>query len=259
MAYRWVATSAAGFVQQLAVSYISNGYWFYVAGRIPGGKDPARTDAKLIAQYGLEVSKWTRARQRKQGRASVQYLRYDRFFVLVATHGEHPFFAAEGKRIRDLRRQPLHFHGYAIGCRKGRDGKWHASVRIAREPFADLKQRFAALAVHRSVEELCQEFRRLAFEPYAPVRDQLRILLRAVNWRRHAACLEELPLASITRRRRPVRPFGCTRSSATASPDNSGSTCPVPGCEPSPQLGSGSDGVRRPVEEWKPCRGGVAK
>ena len=207
MAYRWVATSVAGFVQQLAVSYIANGYLFYVTGRIPEGKDPARTDAKLIAHYGLDVSKWTRARQRKQGQASVQYLRHDRFFVLVATHGQHAFFAAEGKRIRDFRRQPLHFHDYAIGCRQGRDGKWHASVRIAREPFAELKQRFAALAVHRSVAELCQEFRRLAFEPYAPVRDQLRILLRAVNRRRHAASLEAVPLKALRWHRRPVKPF----------------------------------------------------
>ena len=111
MAYRYVATSVAGFVQQLAVSYIANGYWFYVTGRIPDWKDAARTDAKILAQYGLAISKWTRARQRKAGQASVQYLRYDRFFVLVATHGAHPFFAAEGARIRDLRRQPLHFRG----------------------------------------------------------------------------------------------------------------------------------------------------
>jgi hypothetical protein len=216
MAYRWVATSAAGFVQQLAVSYISNGYWFYVAGRIPEGKDPARTDAKLIAQYGLDVSKWTRARQRKQGQASVQYLRHDQFFVLVATHGEHPFFAAEGKRIRDFRRQPLHFHGYSIGCRKGRDGKSHASVRIERERFGELKQRFAVLAVHRSVEELRDEFRWLGFEPYAPVRDQLHILLRAVNRRRHAATLEELPLAALPWHRRPVKPFAASAGDTKA-------------------------------------------
>jgi hypothetical protein len=216
MAYRWVATSVAGFVQQLAVSYIAHGYLFYVAGRIPEGKDPGRTDAKLIAQYGLNVSKWTRARQRKQGQASVQYLRHERVFVLVATHGEHPFFAAEGKRIRDFRRQPLHFHGYSIGCRKGRDGEWHASVRIARETFAELKQRFAALAVHRSVEELGQEFRRLAFAPYAPVRDQLRILLRAVNRRRHAAGLEEVPLAALPWHRRPVKPFAASAGDAPA-------------------------------------------
>ncbi len=216
MAYRWVATSVAGFVQQLAVGYIANGYVFYVTGKIPERKDPAAVDRKLIAFYGLDASKWTRARQRKQGRASVQYLRFGRWFVLVATHGEHPFFAAEGKEIRDFRRQPWHFLGYALGCRKGRDGAWHASVRIARECFGELKQRFAALAVQRSVEELRHEFRRIEFEPYAPVRDQLRILFRAVNRRRQAAGLEPVPGEALRRRRIPVRPFANPEEGASA-------------------------------------------
>jgi hypothetical protein len=98
MAYRCVATSVAGFVQQLAVAYIANSYWFYVKGWIPERKDPARTDAKIITQYDLDVSKWTRARRRKAGAASVQYLRCGRFYVIVATHGEHPFYAAEGRQ-----------------------------------------------------------------------------------------------------------------------------------------------------------------
>lgn len=207
MAYRCVTTSVAGFVQQLAVSYIPNGYWFYVAGRIPEHKDPAATDMKLVARYDLDVSRWTRARQKKTGRAGVQYLRYDRFFVLLATHGEHSFFTEEGKQIRDVRRQSLHFMGYAIGCRKGRDGEWHPSVRIARGLFSELKQLFAAMAVHRSVEEWCDEFRRIDFEPYAPVRDQMRVLLRAVNRARHAAGLEQVPQSALRLRRIPVKPF----------------------------------------------------
>jgi hypothetical protein len=207
MAYRWVATSVAGFVQQLAVNYIANGYWFCVKGWIPEGKDPTKTDAKIIAQYGLDVSKWTRARQKKAGHARVQYLRWDRFYVIIATHGEHPFFAAEGNQIRDLRRSPLHFHGYSIGCRKGWDGKSHASVRIERERFRELKQRFAALAVHRSAEDLGREFQTLPFQPYAPVRDQLRILLRAVNRRRAVAGLEPVPREALRWRRRAVQPF----------------------------------------------------
>ncbi len=211
MAYRCVATSVAGFVQQLAVGYIAHGYWFYVTGRVPEHKDPANVDRKLIGQYGLDVSKWTRARHKQAGRARVQYLRYDRFFVLLATHGEHPFFAAEGKQIRDVRREPLRFMGYSIGCRQGRDGrKWHPSVRIEQDTFRALKSRLLALAVHRSVEEWCQTLRALNFEPYAPVRDQLRILLRALNRKRQVAGLEPVPREALRWRRMPVRPFAET-------------------------------------------------
>ena len=209
MAYRCVAVSVAGFVQQLAVAYVANGYWFYVMGRVPDPKDPVSVDRKMVTQYGIDVSKWTRARSKKTGQARVQYLRYGRFFVVLATHGEHPFFAVEGKQVRDLRRYPLHFMGYAISCRQGRDGKtWHPSVRIDRGLCLELKARFAALAVHRPVEELCRELRRIDFEPYAPVRDQLRGILRAVNRRRKAAGLELVPREALWLRRMPVKPFG---------------------------------------------------
>ena len=122
MAYRYVATSVAGFVQQLAVGYIAHGYYFYVRGWIPETKDPANTDQKILAQYGIAISKWTRNRRKKEGQANVQYLRHGHFYVILATHGDHPFFAAERKQIRDFRRSPLHFMGYSIGCRRSRGG-----------------------------------------------------------------------------------------------------------------------------------------
>ena len=56
MAYRCVATSVPGFVQQLAVAYVAHGYWFYVTGRVPESKDPATVDRKIIRQYGIDVS-----------------------------------------------------------------------------------------------------------------------------------------------------------------------------------------------------------
>ena len=97
--------------------------------------------------------------------------------MLLATHGQHSFFMEEGKQVRDLRRCPLRFEGYSIGCRRGRDGLWHASVRIERACFAELKRQFERLAVHRTVEELASALRAIPYERYAPVRDQLRVRL----------------------------------------------------------------------------------
>lgn len=128
--YRCEATSVEGFIQQLAVGYIARGYWFYVACRIPAGKDPRLVDAKLIERYGLDLSRWSRARRRRQGEAAVQYLRYRRFFVLIATPGRHVFFEREPD-FRDIRERPTSFAGYSIGCRPGHDGRLHASVRLA--------------------------------------------------------------------------------------------------------------------------------
>ena len=208
MTYQCVATSVAGFVQQLAVAYIAHGYYFYVSGWIPEHKYPVETDAKIIAQYELDVSKWTRSRRRKGGAAGVQYLRYGRFFVILATHGEHLFFAAEGRALRDIRVNPIYFMGYSIGCRKARGGgAYHASVRLERTTCQELKRRFETVALDLSVEQLARHLERLPYESYAPVREQIRGILRAVNRRRKAAGLELVPRTALWLRRYPVKPF----------------------------------------------------
>ena len=208
MAYRCAAMSVAGFIQQLAVSYVSRGYYFYVTGRIPDHKDPARTDEKIMSQYGIGISKWSRARRKREGLANVHYLRYGPSFVLIANHGEQPFFAAEANQLRDIRISPIHFMGYSIGCRQScHNGRFHVSVRIGQDSYRDLKVRFEQAAVHQSVEELCRALHAIPYEPYAPVRDQLRGLVRAVNRRRKEGGLEPVPMSALRQTRRPVKPF----------------------------------------------------
>jgi hypothetical protein len=202
--YRCEATSIKGFVQQLSISYIARGYWFYVAGSVPDGKDPKRVDAKIIAKFQIDVSKWTRARRKIRGLANVHYIRFDRFFVLLASPGSHAFFSQEA-RIQDVRRRPITFAGYSIGYRKGRDNKWHPSVRIERNEFDLLKRSALKKALSDSAPEL---LRRVCFRfaAYAPVRVQYRILLRATNRARRVGGLEPLP-ACVPWKRRVVRPF----------------------------------------------------
>jgi hypothetical protein len=206
--YRCEATSVAGFVQQLSVAYVTHGYWWYVTGDVPARKDPAVIDRNLIEKYGIDLSRWTRYRRQSLGLANVHYLRYERFFVLVATAGRHRFYEVEGPRVLDVRRVPLKFHGYSIGYRQCRGGgSWHASVRVEEGEYRDLKAYFRSAAHRRSVEELTAELRRLRYEPYAPVRSQLISLLRAVNRERFARRLEPVPDSALRLFRSPVRPF----------------------------------------------------
>lgn len=85
MEYRHEATSVEGFVQQIACCYLPHGFWWYVAGRIPTTKDPVVVDRKLMERYGVLLSKRMRARRKELGLANVHYLRYERFFVLLAS------------------------------------------------------------------------------------------------------------------------------------------------------------------------------
>ncbi len=202
MEYRCEATSVAGFIQQLAVAYVGRGYLFYVTGEIPEKKDPRAVDEKLIAKYGLAIGKTARARRKAAGLANVQYLRYRRVFVLVATWGAHPFFEEERAFIRDARKVPIKFAGYAISYRAG-----HPHVRIEQGRYLRLKAYLSDLAVHRTKERIEMEFRRLPFEPYAPIRGQLHCILREVNKRRSLAQYESVPSSCIRVRRTVVGPF----------------------------------------------------
>lgn len=205
--YRCVAVSVEGFIQQLSTAYISKGYKFFVAGSVPLGVEERQVDEKLISKYQIRKSKYARFRQKKRGEANIQYLRFGTFFLLLATHGRHRFFQEE-TNIRDVRRHPIRFGGYSVGFMRGRDGKWHASVRIDSVEFRFLKQRFVNMALTGSFEFLVTQFRGLPFVPYAPVRDQYFGLLRAVNRKRQMAGLEKLPVEVLPLRRKPVRPFG---------------------------------------------------
>jgi hypothetical protein len=204
--YRCEARTIGGFVQQLAVAYVTHGYWFYVTGEIPERKDPATVDQKLIALYGVEASRWSRVRRKHGGLANVHYLRYGRFFVIVATKGEHRFFEDE-PNFKDIRKIPIKFAGYSIGCRKGTDGKLHPSVRIHREQFKTLKAWCLEIAPHWTRERIEGELSRLPFEAYAPIRTQLLILVRAINRARAEGGLELVSKECLRLRRAPVKPF----------------------------------------------------
>lgn len=206
MGYQWEARSVSGFVQQLAVGYVARGYRFYVFCKIPPGKDLASIDRKLIERYGLAISKWTRARQRRQGRASVQYLRLDRTFVIIATPGQHPFFQEE-KGWKDIRSTPILIGGYSISCRKGSDDRYHASVRLTRSELHRFEKRVDRIGLVLGADRLSRFFRHLRYEPYAPIRRQLLRVFLKMNSKRKAAGLEQVPITALRMLRRPLSPF----------------------------------------------------
>lgn len=221
MKYRCQTTSEIGFVQLLACNYIPHGYWFYVTGHIPAEKDPPDVDAKLLRKYRIDVSRATRCRRKGAGRANVHYVRHGRFFVLLATHGKHRFFADEAGSIRDVREIPIQFAGYSIGCKRGEylhvadgkrvpkaDGRYRSRVQVSRPVYLDWRAYFAELAESASVQRLAFELYHFPYEPYAPVRKQLLEIVRVVNRVRKQKGRAPLDAKRVIRfRRQIVRPF----------------------------------------------------
>jgi hypothetical protein len=201
MEYRYLTHSVGGFIQQLAVCYLQRGYWFYVSGDIPSGKDSARIDHKLLGQYEINLSKYQRCRRKKYGQANIQYLRYQNTFLLLATQGEHAFFAQE-QDVKDMRRFPIKCFGYSITFKNG-----HVLVSIDQKTYHDLEAYFLEIALHRKAKTLLWELRTLPFEPYTPVYRQLVSIWKSVNEKRQKAGFDLLPSSTLRRKRKIYRPF----------------------------------------------------
>lgn len=214
MQYRCVASSPEGLVQQVAVSYLRHGYWFYVTGRVKKNKDPSSVDSKLIEKYGIAISERERSRRKRRGVANLQYIRYQNWFLILATAGNHPFKQQEQPQIRDCRRVPIKFEGYSISYRRSGvtpvgagSPKWHASVRIDNQTYRDLTAFFVDRACHRSIENLTADFARVPYARYAPVRRQLLTLLKRVNAARARVGYDAVPVSALRLRRKIVSPF----------------------------------------------------
>ncbi|MCC7335383.1 MAG: hypothetical protein IT422_09810, partial [Pirellulaceae bacterium] len=169
---------------------------------------------KLIAKYEIDITERQRAHRKQRGLANMQYIRFDRWFLLLITDGHHPFKHQEKSQIRDCRRHPIKFAGYSISYRRsgltpkgGSAPKWHSCVRIDNRTYRELKAHFLNQATHRSTDHLAQQFASLPFARFAPIRRQLLTLLRAVNKARQNVGYEKVPTFALKLRRSIIRPF----------------------------------------------------
>lgn len=219
MSYRCEAASVDAVVQLIAANYLRHGYYWYVTGVIPERKNPREVDRKLIEKYGIDVSSWERSHRKKRGLANAQYLRHDRWFILLVTEGHHALKAptakgGEKEQLRDCRRHPIRIGGYSISYRragvtkKGEAGpKWHAHVRIDSPTLEKLTAHFLSIACHRSPENLGRELAGIPFARYAPIRRQLLTLLKKVNDARARMGYAPLPHSVLSLRRTPVKVY----------------------------------------------------
>ena len=220
MEYRYEVTSEVGFLQRVATHLLPKGYFFFVQGTLPEGKNPYALDAKLLAKYDVVKSEGARRWRKSQGLGNVQYVRYQNHWMLLATHGDHPIREGEGDNLKDVRRAPIRIGDYALYVKRGNylkkisseeaakpDGKWRVRVLIAREPYLELCAYFLSIACHRRAEALTEELISLRYEPYAPVRKQLLKLLRLVNAKRQAAGCAKLSPTCLRYKREIVKAF----------------------------------------------------
>jgi len=199
--YRCEAKSKDAFVAQL-IRYVTSGHYFYFACTLKPGKDPKRLDEKLISHFGLAKPYWKRSKRWRGERPNIHYLRYDRFYVLIGTHGRegseagHPLFREYPGQVRDIRRHAILFHGYSIRYSLPQGSKRRkVFVRLTRDAYADIRRDLVDKATRpsfrdREAMEAAFRARSYEFQPYGPVHEQLSRILKDVNRRRRYAGFE---------------------------------------------------------------------
>lgn len=228
MIYQYEVTSLTGFLQRVATHLLPKGYYFFVQGVVPKGKDPRALDAKLLAKYDVVKTEGARRWRKRQGLGNVQYVRFERSWLLLATHGDHPIRVGEGNNLKDVRRTPIRIGDYSLYVKRGNylkklasgdeptsDGRWRVRVLIAREPYRELCAHYVSIACHRRAQTLAGELGALPYEPYAPVRKQLLKLLRLINAKRQAAGYAKIPASCLRFKREIVRAFESPPDSAS--------------------------------------------
>ena len=245
MDYKYEVTSLTGFLQRVATHLLPKGYFFFVQGTLSDGKDPRALDAKLLTKYDVAKSEGARRWRKSQGLGNVQYVRYQKHWILLATHGDHPIREGEGVNLKDARRVPIRIGDYALYVKRGNylkrnpddeaatpDGKWRVRVMIAREPYRELCAYFLSIACHLRVNTLAEELFLLPYEPYAPIRKQLLKLLRLINAKRQASGFTKVPPSCLRYKRTIVKafsPFPSFANNANVACD-SNQPCVVSGC-----------------------------
>ena len=202
--YCCVAASPAGFLRQLTANILPYGYRYYSAGCIREPLKPESVDENIIQNYRLNtLSKDQRFYYRSKEISMVHYLRYGRFYLLLACEGSKRmdkasqpkyngdkgcqfFFENEKKKMKDIRESPIHFKCYLISRNN------YNYVRLDGPTYKELAAKCLQHAPHwkRSLlkEFLKQQFAR--FEAYAGVRAQFSEIVHRVNKIRKKAGLE---------------------------------------------------------------------
>jgi hypothetical protein len=191
--YPCEARNIDAFLAQV-VRYVSSGHYFYVRCLIPDGKDPHAVDRKILNLYGVVRKRWQRKRRYLKADAGIHYLRYQRLFVVMLTKGQHEaFYRDHGQCVLDIRRTALKAFGYSIRWGFSQiEQRYRVSVRLDKAEYRSLRSHMLTIctwARYGTASAMQRELERLPYQLYAPVREQLVSIARAVNRQRRRAGL----------------------------------------------------------------------
>jgi len=212
--YRHHCETLEGFVQR-AVVLSQKGYRYFISGEVPQRKASEEVDEKLLAKYGLRLTRRQRTYRKSKGLPNGHYFRFERRWVVMATTRKLFLQVDPNERVRDLRESPLRVGGYSISLRadgaasRGGIRRLRASVRLEARTLreleavlADSHQRFGARDLESRIWHASNRW-----QVYAPVYRQFQGIVRRINEARAAAGLARIGSGCVRISRQSPRHF----------------------------------------------------
>ena len=204
--YPCVARNVNAFVRQV-VRYVNSGHYFFVRCLMKDRKNqirPEEVDELMIKKYGIARKRWQRKRRHLKEKAGIHYIRFGRLYVLMLSKGKHEaFYRDHGNSKLDIRRKSMEVFSYSIKHSYSvREKREKVFVRLNDQERVRLTQHMLTIGVwdsFRDPEKLEREFKRLPYDGYDPVHEQLVALAVKVNRARRKRGFAPIELGCINR------------------------------------------------------------
>lgn len=218
---QYLCTSWQGLIQEV-VFLISRGYYFYCI--LPlnfkkNGENWVKTDKKLIKKYNMDISKFQRARRKKNGKANFYYLRWEHVAIMLHTSGDvdsktyndNFLDLREKQRKLILKISELLWLQINFGPIE-KDNKRHISVRLWRDSYDGLKVNLLRVIQLKNKDLAISEFNKINGIPaWAGIVEQKHLLynflLRKCRTNSIKLADEDIKKIRIITKRTPIRVY----------------------------------------------------
>lgn len=167
---QYLCTSWQGLLQQL-IFLVSRGYVFFSI--VPlnfkkNGDNWVKTDKKLIKKYDMNISKFQRARRKKNGKANFYYLRWEHVAIMLHTVGDVNSTVYNDKflDLREKQRKIILKISDLVWLQIGfgaieKDKKRHVTVRLEKDCFNGFKANIERISQLKNKDLIIAEFNKL--------------------------------------------------------------------------------------------------
>ena len=186
MSTRYLCQSWQSLVQ-MTVYLVSRGYRHYCVTMLPAEKIDRWTDIdqKLMTRYHINLSKWQKARRKRQGFANFAYLRWDRLSIILHTAGEMEFVKVEDNFL-DIYRTPISLPISPLICMsismEQLENQNRTTVRLNRESYRGFKDYLYGIVKAGNINQILKEYDKINGLPcYRGIINQKKQLVKYVE------------------------------------------------------------------------------